>query len=101
MKKVIVRYKVHSDRGQENTEFVKAVFEELKAKTPSGIRYATFVADDGVSFTHIASIETEDGSNPLAETDAFKAFQAGIRDRCEIPPSATTVTLVGSYRFLD
>ncbi len=101
MKQVIVRYKVHADRGQENVDFVKAVFDELKSTSPSGIRYATFVADDGVSFTHIASVETADGSNPLASTEAFRTFQAGIRDRCEIPPAATTVSLVGSFGFLS
>jgi len=101
MKQVIVRYKVHADRGQENIDFVKAVFDELKSTSPTGIRYATFVAEDGVSFTHIASTETADGSNPLAATDAFKAFRADIRDRCEIPPATTTVSLVGSFGFLS
>ena len=101
MKKVIVRYKVLADRGNENIDFVKAVFAELNAARPENLRYATYVADDGVSFTHIASIETEDGSNPLAATEAFKAFQAGIRDRCENPPASTPVTLVGSYGFME
>ena len=101
MKRVIVRYKVKSDRAAENVEFVKNVFAELASTAPGGLRYATFQADDGVSFTHIASIETQDGSNPLAETAAFKKFQAEIKDRCEVPPAATTVDLVGSYRFLD
>ena len=98
---VIVRYKVKEDRAAENVEFVKNVFSELASSAPEGIRYATFQADDGVSFTHIASIETEDGSNPLAATDAFKKFQAEIKDRCESPPAPTSVDLVGSYRFLD
>ena len=60
----------------------------------------TFQADDGVSFTHIASIETEDGSHPLGDTPAFKQFQTDLKDRCEVPPAATTVNLVGSYRFM-
>lgn len=101
MKTVIVRYKVKADRADENVEYVKNVFSELASSTPDGIRYATFQADDGVSFTHVASIETPDGSNPLAATDAFKQFQAEIRDRCEVPPSPTNVEVVGSYRFMD
>jgi hypothetical protein len=48
---------------------------------------------------HIAAIETPDGSNPLSETAAFKAFLAGIKDRCEEPPVATDLTAIGSYRF--
>ena len=101
MKRVIVRYKVKADRAAENVAYVKNVFAELASSAPDGLRYATFQAEDGVSFTHVASIETTDGSNPLAATVAFKQFQAEIKDRCETPPAATTVDLVGSYRFMD
>ncbi len=48
---------------------------------------------------HIAVVETEDGSNPLPQTDAFKAFVAELKDRCEEPPVATTADIVGSYRL--
>ena len=99
MKRVIVRYKVKADRSQENQEYIKKVYEELKSTSPAGLRYATFKASDGVTFFHIASVETESGDNPLAQTQAFKAFQAGIQDRCEEPPLATEVEEVGSYRF--
>lgn len=101
MRRVIVRYRVKPDRADENVAFVRKVFEELVENSAEGIRYATFQADDGVSFTHIASIETEDDTNPLAATDAFKAFQAEIKDRCEEPPQATPVELVGSYRVFN
>ncbi len=101
MKRVIVRYKVKEDRGKENADYVRQVFAELALSAPGGLRYVTFQAEDGVSFTHIASIETADGSNPLGDTPAFKAFQAELRDRCEVPPTATNVSLVGSYRFID
>ena len=89
MKRVIVRYKAKPDRAAENIEYIKGVFAALEAGSPQGIRYASFVGEDGVSFVHIASIETDDGSNPLAALEAFKAFQAEIGDRCEIPPEAT------------
>ena len=68
---------------------------------PAGLRYASFKLDDGVSFVHLASIETEDGANPLSESDAFKAFQADIQDRCEEPPAAVDLNDIGSYRFFE
>ncbi len=86
MKRVIVRYKVKADKAQENINYVKKVFEELKKTAPAGLRYATFIQPDGVSFIHIASIETKDGNNPLSESPAFAEFQKEIKDRCEIPP---------------
>ncbi len=100
MRRVIVQYRVKADRAEENAAYVKDVFAELAASAPEGLRYMTFQADDGVSFTHIASIETDDDHNPLAGTEAFKRFQAEIKDRCDVPPSATPVNLVGQYRFM-
>lgn len=95
----MVRYKVKADRTDENQQFVKAVFEELQRNSPSGLRYATFKQSDGLTFVHIASIETETGDNPLSQSSAFQAFQAGIKDRCEEQPVATDIEEVGSYRF--
>jgi hypothetical protein len=99
MKRVMVRYKVRADRAAENESYIAKVFEQLNSDKPSGLRYASFKLNDGVSFVHIASIEAADGSNPLGDLSAFKAFTAGIRDRCEEPPLAADLTEVGSYRF--
>ena len=97
MRRVMVRYKVKPDRAEENEELVRAVYEELAQSEPDGIRYATFKLEDGVSFVHLA--ESEEDSNPLPELEAFKRFQAEIKDRCEEPPVATPLTEVGSFRL--
>jgi hypothetical protein len=99
MKTVMVRYKTKPDRARENEQYIEKVFQALHENRPAGLRYASFKLSDGVSFVHIASVETTDGSNPLTQTAAFKSFQAGIKDRCEEPPVATDVTELGSYRF--
>jgi predicted SnoaL-like aldol condensation-catalyzing enzyme len=99
MKKVIVRYKVKADMAEENKRFIKKVFEELKSQNPKGLRYASFVMADGVSFVHLASIETENGTNPLASMGSFKSFQEKIKDRCEEPPVAADITEIGSFGF--
>ena len=100
MKRVMVRYKVKADRSAENEGYIRNVFEQLKQEHPSGVRYASFKLDDGVSFVHIVSIEVADGSNPLRELSAFKEFTARIGDRCEEPPVSVDLNEVGSYRFL-
>ncbi len=99
MRRVMVRYKVKPDRTAENEELVRAVYEELQRTQPAGLRYATFQLDDGVSFVHLASIETDDGRNPMSDVEAFKRFQEGIRDRCDDPPSATELREIGSFRL--
>ena len=101
MKRVLVRYRVKSNRADENRQFVNKVFAELEKKSPEGIRYVTFVQPDGVSFVHLASIETEDGSNPLTELQAFKDFQEEIKDRCEEGPTPSPLIEIGSYRVFD
>ncbi len=101
MKRVMVTYKVHADQSGENQAYVRKVYEELQANSPEGLRYATFLQEDGVTFVHVAEISTADGSNPLGETAAFKAFQAGIQERCEIPPVAIEIEEIGSYQFFS
>lgn len=47
MKRVLVRYKVKPGRAAENRSYIEKVFQELKANGPDGIRYASFILDDG------------------------------------------------------
>ena len=98
MKRMIVQYKVKPDRAAENQQFIERVFAELRATSPAGVRYVAFKGSDGVSFVHVVSIETETGENPLDQSPAFQAFQAGIGDRFAEQPTFTTLDEVGSYR---
>jgi len=99
MRKVVVRYTTKPDQADRNQQLVERVFEELAATDPGGVRYATFRLADGVTFVHIASLERDDGSNPLGETAAFKEFQRELPGRCAEPPAPQDATVVGSYRF--
>jgi hypothetical protein len=99
MRRVMVRYKVKPDRAAENEALVRAVYEELQRTQPAGLHYATFALDDGVSFVHLSSIETEDGRNPLSDVEAFARFQEGIGDRCEQAPAVAQLREIGSFRW--
>jgi len=98
MKQVMVRYKVKPDQTAKNEELVRAVYDELRSTEFEGLRYATFKLDDDVSFVHIA-VETGDGRRSLADVEAFKEFTKDIGERCEVPPVATGLREVGSFRF--
>ena len=100
-RRVMVRYKVKPDQAARNEELVRAVYEELHRTQPAGIRYATFRLDDGVSFVHIASVETDDGRNPLQDVAAFGRFQENVRERCDGAPVSGELHEIGSFRFLD
>ena len=93
---VVVRYQVKPDRADENQRLVEAVFAELAAKQPDGLRYSTFrLADD--TFVHIAT-STGD-SNPLNDTAAFAEFVSAIGDRCTPgnEPNPQPATRIGAY----
>jgi len=93
----IVRYTTRADRADDNQALVEKVFADLDATRPAGLRYASFRLADGVSFVHVAAVDTDDGTNPLTRTPAFAEFIRDIADRCETAPVASDATLVGSY----
>jgi hypothetical protein len=96
-KTVVVRYQVRPDAAQENQRLVEAVYAELDERQPDGLRYATFKLADGVSFVHVAIIDSDE--DPLGGIAAFQEFQRGVGDRVTVGPDASPAALVGSYRF--
>jgi hypothetical protein len=92
----MVRYKTSEPHADTNAALVRAVFDELRARTPKGIRYATYRLADGVSFVHIATLDTAD-DNPLTTMPAFKAFQKQLGERCVEAPVLTELPALDSY----
>ncbi|MGA2291414.1 hypothetical protein [Bradyrhizobium sp.] len=99
MKRTLIRYKTKPEMADRNAELIAAVFEELKAAAPAGVRYLTLRLDDD-TFVHFVETEASDGSSALPKLAAFKAFQSGIAERCAEPPLFRDVTIVGNYRML-
>jgi quinol monooxygenase YgiN len=96
MKTVMVRYKTSPKHAEENASLIHAVFDELRARTPGGIRYTSYRLADKVTFVHIATLESAD-DNPLAKLPAFRAFQAKIEERCVEQPVLTELLPLDSY----
>jgi hypothetical protein len=101
MSTTIVRYQTKPDRADENQALIERVFAELATTRPEGLRYVSFRLADGVSFVHVASVDTVDGANPLNQTTAFGEFVAEIGDRCEVPPVALGAEVVGAFGFAE
>ena len=99
MSVAVVRYETKPDRADENQALIEKVFAELADTSPAGLRYAAFRLADGVSFVHVASVETHDGANPLTTTPAFAEFLREISDRLVQGPFGSDATTVGSYGF--
>ncbi|UWU70655.1 hypothetical protein [Bradyrhizobium sp. NC92] len=99
MKPNVIRYRTKADMADKNAELVEAVFAELKAAHPEGVRYLTLRLEDN-TFIHIVETTAEDGSSALPKLAAFQAFQSGLRDRCAEPPVRNGAIVVGNYRVL-
>ncbi len=97
----MVSYTLKPDRAAENERLIAAVFAALEETRPTGLRYASFRRDDGVSFVHLVSHDFAEGANPLVALPQFKAFAAGIRERCVEPPVRVELTEIGSHGFFD
>jgi hypothetical protein len=98
MRRTVIRYKAKPDMADRNAELVAAVFAELKALKPEGLRYMSLRLEDD-TFIHV--VETaDDGASPLPKLAAFAAFQSGIRERCAEPPVPKGATIVGNYCML-
>ena len=99
MKRTVIRYKTKPEMADRNAELVAAVFAELKAVKPEGLRYMSLRLEDD-TFIHFVE-SADDGASPLPKLPAFAAFQNGIRERCAEPPVPKGATVVGNYRMLE
>jgi len=97
MKRIVVRYKTKPEAAEVNAQLIAQVFQDLKAKAPAGVRYLALRLQDD-TFIHISLVEAEDGTSPIPQLQAFRAFQSGIKDRCLEPPQSSNATLIGAYR---
>ena len=96
----LIRYRTKPEHAEENQRLVEKVYEELAAKNPGEIKYATLRLDDGVTFVHIFMTDSDDSPNTLTSIAAFADFQKDLPQRCAEQPVVQSATLIGSYRLL-
>ncbi|MGA2012550.1 MAG: hypothetical protein ABSH51_18750 [Solirubrobacteraceae bacterium] len=99
MKRVVIQYTVKSEHAKRNIELLHAVYDELERTQPDGLGHAVLQLADGLTFIHIAE-ETEAAAGAIFRLESFQRFEAGLRDRCEMPPAVQPASEVGSYRGL-
>jgi hypothetical protein len=96
--KSLIRYKTKPEFGDENHRLVEKVYEELGARDPGGVHYATFRMADGVTFLHLFTTDSDEGAETLGSIAAFAEFQRDLPQRCAEAPVAQDIVVVGSYR---
>jgi len=99
MTRRLIRYRTRPETSEANATLISAVFAELEAAKPDGLRYLSLRLDDD-TFIHVVETAADDGASVLPKLAAFQAFQSGIRERCAEPPQVRQATVVGNYRML-
>jgi len=97
--KSVIRYKTKPEFADENQRLVEKVYEELAARDPGEVHYATLRLEDGVTFMHVFTTDSDDATNTLGGIAAFAEFLRDLPQRCVELPVAQPVTVVGSYRM--
>jgi hypothetical protein len=70
---------------------------DLREINNPGIKYGTYLLDDGKTFMHFAQFENEEAHLVLMELESFKTFQAELRaSGPELAPKSENLSLVGS-----
>ena len=101
MKQTLIRYKTKPGMGDKNAELIAAVFDELKAANPEGLRYLSLRLEDD-SFVHIRRERDGRRQQRVAETGRLQGVperDPGALRRAAGAPRGGSV--VGNYRMLD
>lgn len=94
MPTVMIRYKVKRDQLERELALLRAVYEELEATQPDGLRYVSFQLEDDVSFVEFA--ET-DAPGRFSKLEAFRTYRTTLDERCDEPPVVSELHQVGSF----
>jgi hypothetical protein len=77
-------------RGEESVD-------QQRGEQPGNIEYKVMRLEDGVSFVHVSTADTPDGSNPIPELAAFQLFSRDAAARVATSPVPTAADIIGSY----
>jgi hypothetical protein len=95
---VVVTYQVRPEAVAEHVRLIEAVFQQLRTERPAGVLdYQVRCLEDGVSFVHVSTADTPDGSNPLPNLAAFQEFGRDSAARVATTPVPTPATVIGYY----
>jgi len=94
---VVVTYRVRPEAVDEHLALIAGVFAQLRDESRTDVSYEVLRLADGVSFVHVSTAGTEDGSSPLPVLAAFRAFTADLASRVEAPPVSSPADVVAKH----
>jgi hypothetical protein len=101
MKIVRVQYTTSLEYAAINQENIRQVVNELKKINHPGIKYSTYLLQDGKTFMHFDQFENEEAHQVLQSLESFKKFSAELwASKLEAEPRLELPSLVASTEEL-
>jgi hypothetical protein len=97
MNVLMARAKVKAESVAEIEAATKTMFAAINEAQPQGVRYASCLLPDGVTFVVLLALDDPTG-NPLTAVPEFREFQGNLKNWFAEPPIAEQLTVIGSYR---
>ena len=97
MKSVKVQYTVKAEYANSNKKNVANVMADLRELAHPGIKYSTFVLNDGKTFVHIGMYAGQEALDVVNNLPSFQSFREQLKaSGPEAPPKGDDLTLVDS-----
>ena len=98
MNVLMVRAKIREEHVADARAAIEKVIQALEQAQPAGVRYASCLLSDGVTFVALLKLE-DDGSHPLRELPAYAEMVENLKQWYAEPPVVEQMTVVGSYEL--
>jgi hypothetical protein len=98
MNVMIARAKVKAENVAEVESAAKTMFAAIDEARPQGVRYASSLLPDGVTFVVLLALD-DPTYNPLTALPEFTEFQGNLKNWIAEPPIPEQLTVIGSYRL--
>ncbi len=97
MKIVKVQYTVKPEYVEQNKTNIQKVMDDLKAKPIEGMKYSSYLLEDGVSFMHLNIGKDTETLSKLNQIESFNEFRKQLKASEPIsPPKVEKLSLVGA-----
>ena len=92
-----MQYTVKEDYAETNKKNIEQVMSELRTLNNPGIKYSSFLLNDGKTFVHFGMYANEETMSIVSNLDSFKRFRQQLKEsQPEVPPQAEDLNLVAS-----
>jgi hypothetical protein len=98
MNVLMVQAKIKEENVADARAAVDKMIQALEEAQPAGVRYASCLLGDGVTFVALLKL-ADDGSHPLREFPAYQEMVKNLGQWYAEPPAAEQMTVTGSYEL--